>query len=351
MAYVPQARASALPGGHRSVLPPSPWRRLATLATERGEETAFLVSTADGFRGRSWAEVEQTVERAAAGLIRSGLRADQVVLSLVPFADVHPELDIALRAIGSVVIHVSEHASEEDIARELAHVDVRLVISRDDRELTRLAGLRFRAAEMLDLGNDSWDRLLALGAERLVMDPDVVNRVDRVVDPGGTVARVLLPELPLGRVPEAADLDTRLPGAGVTLLVGPHADAFVLSVRDAHLAAGGTVVHLADPTQLAEVLQQVQPTVLALAPGAAHELPRLMSTVSVPDRVGCAPPGHGRRPSSRSARGSAATFSWSSPPSIFRPRCRTRSPVSASRWSGRCPRTCSRPTSPSRRWS
>ncbi|SEC33434.1 AMP-binding enzyme [Nocardioides exalbidus] len=285
MAYILHARASALPTHDEAVLPPSPLRRLATLAAERGDDIAYLVATSAGVEARSWSQVETTVQRAAAGLIRSGMRSDQVVLSLLPSAHPHPELDIALRAIGAVVIHVSPRTPTEDLVRELTGVDVRLVVSQAESELDRLAGLRFPSAEMLDLGDDSWTRLLALGAERLVMDPDAVHRLDRVVDPAGTVARLLPPSAALARVaPEAGadDLDDLLPRDGVTLLVGEHTDPFVHLVRDAHLASGGTLAHVATPPELPLALDALGPTALALASGASAALGDVVSNVTVP---------------------------------------------------------------------
>ncbi|RYB93552.1 hypothetical protein EUA93_03780 [Nocardioides oleivorans] len=286
MAFVAHARASALPTHDEAVLPPSPLRRLSALAETRGDDIAFLVATAAGVEARSWKQVETTAQRAAAGLIRSGMRTDQVVLSLLPSAHPHPELEIALRAIGAVVIHVSPLARSEDLVRELSGVDVRLVVSQDEAELDRLAGLRFPSAEMLDLGDDSWSRLLALGAERLVMDPDVVHRLDRVVDPEGTVARLLPPGAVLSRVASEVeapvDHDALLPRDGVTLLVGEHVDAFVHLVRDAHLATGGTLAHMASPAGLTEALDALRPAALALAPGAASALTDVVSNVTVP---------------------------------------------------------------------
>jgi hypothetical protein len=281
MALVQQPRASALPSGPQPLLPPSPLRRLAALAEHRPDDPALLVSTGSGFESRSWSEVERTVHCAGAGLLRSGLRPDQVVLSLLPPAHAHPELEIALRAIGAVVIHVSPDAGPDDLAQQLVGVDVRLVVSQTESDLDRLAGLTFRSAEMFAL--DGWTRLLALGAERLTMDPDAVSRVDRMVDPDGAVSRLLRPGLPLVRVTPGAGESVELPGSGVMLLVGDHADPFVQLVADAHLAAGGTLARVAGPADLPHALPEVLPTALLLSAAAAEELPALLTRVTVPE--------------------------------------------------------------------
>ncbi|GAA1928598.1 AMP-binding protein [Nocardioides hwasunensis] len=306
MALVPLARASALPDRFPTALPPSPLRRLSALASTRGDDIAYVVATATGLEFRSWTTVETTVQQAAAGLVRSGMRADQIVLSLLPPTHAHPELDIALRAIGAVVIHVSPQTPQEDLVRELAGVDVRLVVSSDEQELTRLAGLQFRSAEMLDLGDDSWSRLLGLGAERLVMDPDVVTRVDRVVDPDGTAARVLPSGAALARVPSGDELAGLLPADAVTLLVGDPGDGFVHRVRDAHLASGGTLVHVAAASDLPDALTLAQPAALALDARAAASLSDLIAEVSVPGA-------RRLRPGRTRAAHAVALRSWAGP--------------------------------------
>ena len=281
MALVPQARASALPGRTAAPVPPSPRRRVVALARSRGDDTALVVETSAGPESRSWSEVARTVDRAAAGLLRSGLRTDQIVLSLLPSPHSHPELDIALRAVGAVVIHASPSASPDDLARALDGVDVRLVVSEAADDLDRLAGLRFDSAQMFAVGSDSgWHRLLTLGHERLVMDPDAVTRVDTMVDPDGAAPRLLQPGQPIGRH-AAVDHDGDLLQAdGVTLLVGDHGDDFVHTVRDAHLVSGGVLVHVDGARDLALELARVRPTTLALAADATGALAAAMSTVS-----------------------------------------------------------------------
>lgn len=273
MPLVPQARASALPSGRAPDLPPSPWRLLHGLAHSRGHDVAYVV----GPEARTWTEVEQTVERAAAGLVRSGLRADQVVVSLLPSAHPRPELEIALRAIGAVVVHLAPGLSSDELAGALVDVDVRLVLTPDEGELERLAGLTFRSAQMFAVDEAGWDRLLGLGTERLRMDPDVVSRVDRGVEPGGSSARILTGDASLGRVPDV--LLTELPATGATVVVGDHADPLVRAALDAHLASGGTVAHLATVDALPAVLSEVRPACLVLDHHAAAALPALAPAV------------------------------------------------------------------------
>ncbi|WP_322921014.1 AMP-binding protein [Nocardioides renjunii] len=304
MAFIPQARASALPHGVRAQLAPSARRRVRARAAEHGGDTAFLVGPVDALEARSWSQVEDAVERAAAGLVRSGLRPDQVVLSLLPAGHGVPELDVALRAVGAVVVHVSPEVGADELARRLAGADVRLVVCEDESELQRLVGLPLPSAMVFALGGGrGWDRLLELGAERLVMDPDAVDRADRVVDPAGTTARVLRSGAPLGRVADADRAGELVPGDGVALLCGDLADPFVQQVRDAHLESGGALLHVAAPADLPAAMAAVRPSVLALGQDAVAAMPGLLATAAAGDH-------RRRRPGRARAADPATLRAW-----------------------------------------
>ncbi len=270
MAYVPLTRAPALPTpAVASDETATPYRALAHHARTRGGTTAYVVRTGGQDRSRTWAEVADTVERAGAGLVRSGLRSDQVVVSLLPAAHAYPELDLALRVIGAVVVNVSPLASGEDLARDLAGVDVRLVVAEAESDLDRLGGLTFARAALFALDDGrGWEHLLELGAERLTMDPQVVERVDRVVDPVGAVPRQLRAGEPLARLAGDVTLTALLGADEVGVVVGHHSDPLVQLVHEAHLAAGATLVRIADGVTLGATLADNVPAVLAVASGA-----------------------------------------------------------------------------------
>lgn len=276
MAYIPVTRAPALPTGVVDAQgTSSQFRTVQEHARTRGDDIAYVVQAGDERGYRTWAEVAHTVEVAGAGLVRSGLRTDQVVVSLLPAGHAWPELDLALQAIGAVVVHVSAGAATDDLVRELEGVDVRLVVAEDEADLRRLHGLTFGSAEMFALaGGRGWDRLLTLGAERLTMDPDAVARADRVVDPSLAGPRLLRAGAPLARV--GADSGPVLAPDAVVVLVGDVADATVQLVREAHVAAGCTLRHLADHDRLAEELADLGPTVLAVSSDVAAWLPGVL---------------------------------------------------------------------------
>ncbi len=286
MGYVAHVRAPALPTGREVSLPPSPLRLMKRHAAERGDDAAFLVLGMDGPETRSWSEVAQTVERAAAGLIRSGLRPDQVVVSLLPDAHPYPEFDIALRAVGAVVIHVSAAAGADDLGRELAGVDARLIVSESEDDLTRLAGVALPAAEVFAFaGGLGWSRLQKLGAERLVMDPDAVTRMDRIVDPQGCVPRILPAGGSLGRIVTDPDAEVGALGepAATILLAGDGADPLLRHARETHLSTGNVLAHVGPAADLPAALAHVQPTALVLATDMASGLGDLIDSSTLTD--------------------------------------------------------------------
>lgn len=284
MAYIPVTRAPALPTGTVDAAgAASPFRTVLEHARTRGDDIAYVVQVGQERDFRTWTQVASAVERAGAGLVRSGLRADQVVVSLLPAGHAWPELDLALRAIGAVVVQVSPDAGSDDLVRELEDVDVRLVVAEAEADLRRLQGLTFRSAEMFALdGGRGWDRLVGLGAERLTMDPDAVTRADRVVDPALAGPRLLRAGAPLGRVAPVTDQELLLAPDAVVVLVGDVADETVQLVREAHLAAGCTLRHVADATTLSAELADLGPTVLAVSSTAAADLPAVLDASPAP---------------------------------------------------------------------
>ncbi|MBC2932080.1 AMP-binding protein [Nocardioides sp. zg-1228] len=264
MGQIPVARAPALPGRATAPARWSPWRSLAHLATERPHDVAFVLTSGAGAT-RTWAEVAETVERAAAGLVRSGLRVDQVVVSLLPADHAHPELDLALRVVGAVVVHVAPGAPAGDLARELGDADVRLVVAEDSDDLSRLDGVTLPRAELFAVdGGRGWDRLLELGAERLVMDPTLVERSDDIVDPDDADPRMISERAPLGRVPVAGLRDGLVEARSSALVVADAADALLQVVRRTQLDLGFALCVVEDPARLPGVMAAVRPSVVVV---------------------------------------------------------------------------------------
>lgn len=283
MALRPVTRAPALPSAVGSDPHASPWQSVRHHAATRGDDVAMLVPAGEHLREVTWAELARDAERAGAGLIRSGLRADQIVLSLLP-GHARPELELALRVMGAVVIQVAAQCSPEDVARELVDVDVRLVIAEDATDLHRLHGLSFPSAQLFALdGGRGWERLLQLGAERLAMDPGAVSRIDQVIDQREAGARLLRQGQTLGRIAPGLELaEGVIPSGGVSVLLGDLSDPHVQLVRAAHVVAGGTLVHVADSAQLEDVLARVTAQVLAMGDDADDVLAHMVERASVP---------------------------------------------------------------------
>lgn len=271
MGQIPVARAEALPGRDVTVAPPSPWQSISRHARDRAGQPAFVVFEGAELTTRTWGDTARAVECAAAGLVRSGLRVDQVVVSLLPSDHPRPELDLALRTVGAVVVHVGPHATRADIERDLGEVRVRLVVAESVEDLDRVEGLPLAHAEMFTLdGGRGWDRLLELGAERLVMDPTVVERTDRTVDHRGSDPRLLAGPVPIGREPGTTMRAGVLGEGGVTLAVGEAAEPLLRVAREAQLVHGFALCVVRQPSRLGDVVRAVRPHVV-VAPGYAAD--------------------------------------------------------------------------------
>lgn len=290
MGQIPVARAEALPGRDVAVALASPWRSISRHARDRGDQPAFVVIEDAEPVTRTWSETARTVEHAAAGLVRSGLRVDQVVVSLLASDHSLPELELALRTVGAVVVHVGPHATRADIERDLGEVQVRLVVAESVEDLERVQGLPLAHAEQFTLdGGRGWDRLLELGAERLVMDPTVVDRTDRTVDHRGSDPRLLPGPVPIGREAGATIRAGVLGGGGLTLAVGDAAEPLLRVVREAHLAHGFALCVVGEPGLVPDAVRAVRPQVL-VAPGYAVD-----ATVQAIADGGPVPPARPRR--------------------------------------------------------
>lgn len=206
------------------------------------------------------------------------------MVTLLPPQGPNLEVDIALRAIGAVVVQVSPAATHDQVRPLLKGVDARLIVAEDQEHLGRLAGLVFPNARLLPLqGGRGWMELRRLGVDRLRMDPDAVSRVDRLVHPPSTLLRVLGPGgegAVLGRTSDVTDADLGVPaGPGdIVLVQGDLADPFVQRVRDLHLRDGFALAWIGPQQDLVAAMATVRPTVLALGSGAARRLPDLIET-------------------------------------------------------------------------
>lgn len=286
MGTVRVVRADALARSGSGVARHSTWGHVTHHAEAVGARAAVTLDLADGLMSWTWADLALGARRAAAGLMRTGLRADQVVLSLLPGTHGYPELEVALRAIGAVSIVVDEEATAADVARALDGADVHLVVVESAADLDRVRHLAMPSARLLALGDDGgWQHLLALGAERLRMDPDAVDRADAVVDPAGATPRILRAGSPLVSTPTAPGLAERLSDDDVVLLVGADSDPFVGAARDAHLESGCTLVRIPDATCLQRLAGDLRPAVVMTSTDEAAAVVAMMSvTLPVPRR-------------------------------------------------------------------
>jgi hypothetical protein len=176
---------------------------------------------------------------------------------------------------------VGPDAGADDLARALAGVDVRLVVAEGADDVARLDGVPLPRAELFTLdGGRGWARLVELGAERLVMDPDVVQRADSIVDPDGAEPRFFSSTTPLVRAPatplRAGVLDPR----AVALVSGDPGDALLHVVREAHLVGGFTLCVVQDADRLADIAAHTRPTVLVVPERGAEVLTSVLTSLA-----------------------------------------------------------------------
>lgn len=271
------ARASALPTT-APVLPPSPFRWLVRHANERPDALACSLMSADGtWESSTWSDVRIDVERAAAGLIRRGLRPGQVVVSLMHADGLLAGIELAVRATGAIPVKVATGVGVDDMVRLLADTDARFVIADTEADLVQLRGGPLEHAEVVLLeGGAGWERLQAHGAERLIMDPDAVRRIEAMVEPEESAPRRIRHDgsgVVITLVSASLDRMSEAMGPHDTVLVaGSPEGPFVAQVHDAQLAVGAAVAFVSGGADLSFALTTVRPTVVALDEDSAAAL-------------------------------------------------------------------------------
>lgn len=271
------ARASALPTA-APALPPSPFRRLVLHATERPDAVARVTESPDGtWESRTWSGVRIEVERAAAGLVRRGLRPGQVVVSVVRADRLLADVELAVRATGAVLVTLATDVGHDDMVRLLGDTDVRFVIADTESDLERLRGVALERTELVFLqGGAGWERLQGHGAERLVMDPDAVARTEAMVAPEDSAPRRIVRDRSGAVITHGSRSAARLSEAmgphDTVLVAGGPGDPFVSQVHESQLGVGAAVATVPSGADLPMALAAVRPTVVALDEGGAAAL-------------------------------------------------------------------------------
>ncbi|PUA79599.1 AMP-binding protein [Nocardioides currus] len=265
---------------------PSSYVLLRTQASRRPDAPAISAE-----RALTWAALFHEVEELAAGLLSSGVRADHVALLAVRPGAASVVVELALRAIGAVPVRIGPGAGAAETGQAFTVAPVSLVVVDHPERVDALAGLPLGRAKLLDLTDTAnLAGLVEVGRARLRQEPDAIAHADRMVAAHATLPRVV------GSGGEAlAPTESRqsmlLTAHDRVLLVGEPTDAFTWQVRSACLATGAALGWVGGLEELADAIGVVQPTVLALAEGAATGLEPMLLDATVGGRRWHSAPG------------------------------------------------------------
>jgi len=266
----------------------SPLSRLQRHVEQRGSTVAVLEARGSAWMSLTWAELHQRVVDGAAGMIRSGVGAGQVVVIMVPAGVRLVGLELATRAAGAVPLMLPDELEPRKVGALLAGVDVRLVVVDRPQRLAQVRHVALAEAELFECDDESWGRLRALGAEARLRDPELVARADAALGPASTRTVLALPR-DKGSAwlfrPAASGTIRDLVADDVVLMVGRASDRFTTVVRDAHQRSGCTLAWVETPDRLAAGLAHVRPTHVTLDQPCS----RVLEDLLVNARIGDAP--------------------------------------------------------------
>lgn len=154
---------------------------------------AFRFPVADGWRSVTWRQTGETVRTLAAGLLTLGILPEERVGILSSTRVEWLQADLAIMCAGAATTTVYPTTSPDDVAFILADSESRIVFAEDDVQIAKLRARRHQLPHLQRVvtidGHADGDwvlslaDLVALGARRLVEDPQVVDRVVAAIRP------------------------------------------------------------------------------------------------------------------------------------------------------------------------
>ncbi|RKT85540.1 long-chain acyl-CoA synthetase [Saccharopolyspora antimicrobica] len=155
----------------------------------------------DGDRTLTWEQAQQEVQVLAAGLAALGLQRGQTVLIMVPNRVEHWLIDVAATHLGAVPSTLYPTLSQDQVHYIAHHSRAKIVVLDGADQLRRWSKtLRNASAiehvavldEQVMVSADerfrTWDRLRALGEQRLREDPELVQRASAATNPADPAA-------------------------------------------------------------------------------------------------------------------------------------------------------------------
>src|ERR1700759_2410221 len=171
----------------------------------RGAETcggAGAVSAEDGggWQSLTWSQVRQRVLEVAAGLATLGLAPGERVALMLPNRSEHVLADLGAVHAGGLGVTLYATLAPEQIAYVAADCDARITVLDGAAELARWqpvlerlpgpAAIVVRDPSACPAGGRymTWDRLVALGRDRLAADPREITARVAAIRPGDPLA-------------------------------------------------------------------------------------------------------------------------------------------------------------------
>ncbi|MQA84290.1 MAG: long-chain-fatty-acid--CoA ligase [Streptosporangiales bacterium] len=240
-------------------------------------------------RPRTYAELCEGVRSLAAGLLRGGLRAGDVVGVLAFNSDAFIELMYAVSYVGAIFMPINYRLAPEEVRYLLEHSGARAFVSED--ELMRLAvpacgGMpdlrRLSLDDSLDRG-EGWTHLEELrdGGERPSMASVGPDDVQRLMYTSGTTSRpkgVMISYANVAWKNACHTVELAMTPDDIGLVAGPlyHVGALDLTATTLLHAGGAVVVQRSfDPAAVVSAIERERVTNVWLAPAMVSQLVRV----------------------------------------------------------------------------
>ncbi|HEX3308339.1 MAG TPA: AMP-binding protein, partial [Streptosporangiaceae bacterium] len=153
-----------------------------------------------GWRSLTWSQVRQQVLEVAAGFAALGLAPGERVALMLPNRSEHVLADLGAVHAGGLGVTLYATLAPEQIAYVAADCDARIAVLDGEAELARwqpvldrlpgLAAIVVRDPSACPAGGRymTWDRLVALGRDRLAADPREITARVAAIRPGDPLA-------------------------------------------------------------------------------------------------------------------------------------------------------------------
>jgi long-chain acyl-CoA synthetase len=241
---------------------------------------AYLVESADGWQGVSWAEADARVRDYANGLLARGVRKGDTFGILAQNSLDWALVDFALAQIGAVVVPIYASSAPRDVGYLLAHSEAVGVVCEDAEQLAKVESISAETPGLEhvltyhDLGG-----LAAYGRDFAASNPGALDAATEAIDEDdlytiiytsgttGPPKGCMIAHRNYYAMASVVDeMDTLMREDDVMLLYLPLAHNYGKLMLLDGAYVGFTVALLADPLRVADALLKVRPTLFPSVP-------------------------------------------------------------------------------------